>query len=271
LWEVDVDKWGLMVMHYTRCRITFAEDKLIAIAGVARRIADVSCLQSNQYLAGIWTPSICNGLAWSVTALFTSKIYGSSDYVAPSWSWASIYGRINTNDSKSYGYAQIPIATLQSSSIRTENDNNFGQVKGHVAQLKLGKFETMGVTTVKSIVHYGDYGEEELNFLQMGLEENSFDTFARLDDEEYLNQRRIPYRDDLSKMYGLVLREWRRHRWMGDLENDCQRIDGIILYEEYSDVYSRIGYFSIDVKNLDESEYRECMNYFPIRDSITII
>jgi hypothetical protein len=75
--------WYEIVELYGRCQITKAEDRLPAIAGVAKRI---SALTGYSYLAGLWLEDIVRGLCW----YSSDGTQTSSKYVGPTWSWVSL-------------------------------------------------------------------------------------------------------------------------------------------------------------------------------------
>jgi hypothetical protein len=70
-------------MQFCARRITFEEDSLSAVSGLAK---EVNRHIGKEDLAGIWAHDIYNGLLWSAGAQASYP----STYVAPSWSWASI-------------------------------------------------------------------------------------------------------------------------------------------------------------------------------------
>ncbi|RYO96347.1 hypothetical protein DL764_007483 [Monosporascus ibericus] len=78
--------WGDIVAEYTRRKLTYQTDKLVAIQGIANAVAPIV---SRTYFAGIWvdTPrAVLMGLVWS------SRFRGADSRrldVVPSWSWAS--------------------------------------------------------------------------------------------------------------------------------------------------------------------------------------
>jgi hypothetical protein len=76
--------WYSIVEYYGPCDITKAEDRLPAIAGVAKRI---SAMTGFSYLAGLWLEDIVQGLCWRYD---TGLLQTSSQYVAPTWSWVSL-------------------------------------------------------------------------------------------------------------------------------------------------------------------------------------
>jgi hypothetical protein len=76
--------WHNRVSVYSKCRLTFRNDKLAAIFGLASRFALQWGIQSSSYLAGLWKENLVNDLLWS-TPYWKSKLYPDR---APSWSWA---------------------------------------------------------------------------------------------------------------------------------------------------------------------------------------
>jgi hypothetical protein len=57
----NYDGWQSIVMQYTRCRLSYEEDFLPALSGLAR------CFQTelgSQYLAGLWRNDVIRGLLW---------------------------------------------------------------------------------------------------------------------------------------------------------------------------------------------------------------
>lgn len=92
--DADVFKcWYRMIENYTSRKLTVRTDKLIAVAGLAGRFATAKGLN---YRAGLWKEDILFGLLWS--AHRTGISYGGpqqpADPIAPTWSWASITGRV---------------------------------------------------------------------------------------------------------------------------------------------------------------------------------
>lgn len=85
---------------YSRCKLTYSKDKLIAILGLAQLFH--SNLE-DEYVVGMWRRELVQQLSWSVKQPTCARKY--SNYVAPSWSWASIdltldgstfHGNLNT-------------------------------------------------------------------------------------------------------------------------------------------------------------------------------
>ncbi len=79
--------WDEIVQLYSSCELTKQSDKLIAIAGIAERMA---VLMEDVYLWGMWKRKLPEGLPWCVKN--TLEVTRPRPSVAPSWSWASICG-----------------------------------------------------------------------------------------------------------------------------------------------------------------------------------
>jgi len=96
-------KWMELVEKYTTSKLSVYTDKLIAMAGLAgearRRFG------GDEYLAGMWRKDLHKQLAWYVEAYPDPK-EGShaspsraNTYLAPSWCWSSVCGKIKTDTS----------------------------------------------------------------------------------------------------------------------------------------------------------------------------
>lgn len=83
--------WRGVVQAYSKGRLTFSQDKLSAIAGIAM---DLWRSLRDRYLAGHWEGDMIHSLLWMV---YQSEDYIGlpSEYRAPTWSWASIDAEIN--------------------------------------------------------------------------------------------------------------------------------------------------------------------------------
>jgi hypothetical protein len=90
-----VDDWKDLVIEYQNRSISFADDKLAAIAGIATEFHRLK--PGDTYLAGMWRSSLINELCWMVEPSKIPRAFGSrpEKYRAPSWSWASIDGAVS--------------------------------------------------------------------------------------------------------------------------------------------------------------------------------
>jgi hypothetical protein len=77
--------WDMVVSTYATCDLTFRTDRLIALSGIAHK---VQAMIQSDYLAGLWSSHIPYNLMWQPN--YYRSFYRSPEYVAPSWSWASV-------------------------------------------------------------------------------------------------------------------------------------------------------------------------------------
>ncbi|KAF7557898.1 hypothetical protein G7Z17_g279 [Cylindrodendrum hubeiense] len=87
--------WFELVDRYTSRSLTKQTDVLLALSGIARSTAEST---SDEYYAGLWKSHFSHCLLWAskwhVGQGFTQHSR-PSDYLAPSWSWASIKGPVH--------------------------------------------------------------------------------------------------------------------------------------------------------------------------------
>jgi hypothetical protein len=76
--------WAKMVAQYSRCPLTKLEDRLVGISSLAKILSKSSDLR---YIAGLWEHQLPRQLLWEVGTVFEAK--QPSQYIAPTWSWAS--------------------------------------------------------------------------------------------------------------------------------------------------------------------------------------
>lgn len=82
--------WNMILAEFTARGITNLSDKLPALAGIAKWYAET---YHEHYLAGIWAEDLPLALLWS---LGYDRTTNKRNIESPSWSWASVDGRIHT-------------------------------------------------------------------------------------------------------------------------------------------------------------------------------
>lgn len=78
----------------TNRNLTFGTDKLVSISALAKRFGNANF--QTEYLAGLWNQDLAVQLLWSPARLQLKSrpTTRQTEYRAPTWSWASIDGRI---------------------------------------------------------------------------------------------------------------------------------------------------------------------------------
>lgn len=89
--------WCDIVEVYSRTDLSFPQDELTALSGVAKYFA-IKLQMHDKYLAGLWQQDLRVQLLWSTNAsrsgFQVQRTRRVSPYRAPSWSWAAVDGSI---------------------------------------------------------------------------------------------------------------------------------------------------------------------------------
>ncbi|KAF1994695.1 HET-domain-containing protein, partial [Amniculicola lignicola CBS 123094] len=89
--EDIIEAWQHAVTEYSKRELSFPGDKLIACAAVAQRIGE---LHNYTYRAGLWEENLKHEILWRMDILPLILKPRPVEYRAPSWSWASVEGKI---------------------------------------------------------------------------------------------------------------------------------------------------------------------------------
>lgn len=84
--------WMLVIFHYSPLQLSNRNDRLPALSGLAKRFSITGRLGT--YLAGLWSVHLDRMLCWSFAGYVPKN--RSPGYVAPTWSWASGQGTVNS-------------------------------------------------------------------------------------------------------------------------------------------------------------------------------
>jgi len=134
-------RWHMSVTSYTLCNLTRQTDKLIAVGAIAREMAS-SGVDAGRYLAGLWETALVQQLDWlCVTGRQTParKYLGDAEYVAPSWSWASITAPIQPRMPSLPSHepeTQVVLAEVIAVDVQTLTDYAYGAVKSGWVKLR---------------------------------------------------------------------------------------------------------------------------------------
>ena len=120
--------WSAIVSRYSVTSLTKGEDKLVAISGIAKRMQS---LLDDEYLAGLWRKDLPCQLLWWVNdhnPAYPLPPTRPRLYRAPSWSWASVDGKINSYYGQCKNYEGILITVLDAVVMPVGADST-GQIK----------------------------------------------------------------------------------------------------------------------------------------------
>jgi hypothetical protein len=83
----------MIVEEYSKKNLTQESDRLIALYGIAQSIKQQ--YTHDEYVAGMWKKHLLNQLLWMT---YTNLKKARPGYRAPSWSWASVIGKLMFRD-----------------------------------------------------------------------------------------------------------------------------------------------------------------------------
>lgn len=120
---------------YAGLDLSVPGDKLVAISAIAKetraQFSRLGAPSSAEYLAGIWKHSLPGGLLWNLR----DSGRRPPSYRAPSWSWASVDGRLNIQQTWDFEPA-VWFASLVDASVTPVSDDDTAEVQGGSVVLK---------------------------------------------------------------------------------------------------------------------------------------
>lgn len=109
--------WTKMVEDYTQRSLSYRGDILIAIGALAREFHTKNGVLLGKYLGGFWEHHLRSGLLWHNTVdISKSWSEQQSQYLAPSWSWASCPSPISFRNKSEM---HLPLGEFANSAMKT--------------------------------------------------------------------------------------------------------------------------------------------------------
>ena len=219
--KYDLYYWPEIVTAYTRGKLTRADDKLVAISGLAKRLQSMT---GDEYLAGLWRSSLPYELTWQVDSSLNEPRVRPTFFRAPTWSWASVDTPVSygfTANGPRHGHIMIEVIASGVDVVNADPTgqltNGFIRLSGSVIPCRIG----------------GRHYDSDLEvFISLGLRSREIKGRMRPD---------VPRTEsDPSEVFCLPILNH------GD-PNSYFRIKGIILetFDPSRNVYKRCGHFEI--------------------------
>jgi hypothetical protein len=120
--------WCAVVTNYSRRDLSFHQDKLPALSGLAKRM---HLICNTDYLAGLWQSEFTQGLLWYVESRRPNAASGAPvPYLSPSWSWISqIDKQVSfVNDYLCWNLGKLGMTKIKAK-CKLATNNPFGPVK----------------------------------------------------------------------------------------------------------------------------------------------
>ncbi|KAL2070260.1 hypothetical protein VTL71DRAFT_13286 [Oculimacula yallundae] len=119
--------WKTTVHTFTKRELSFASDRLPALAGVAARFHSI---RKDEYLAGLWREDLHLQLAWVRAQNDDNPSLQPTEYQAPSWTWSSVTGSVRYLESYMIRYHSHAIDIVSCRVQLITDASPFGKVKG---------------------------------------------------------------------------------------------------------------------------------------------
>lgn len=179
--------WYALVGRYSCGGLTKTRDKLIALSGIAREIAQCMGASEDDYIAGLWRQDLLYGLLWKTPTIIgpaSRRVRPGREepYQAPSWSWASV----NCPATVNYRLHSTPhdaLAVVEKVHVTPKLDP--------LGEILPGAYLRITGTTYKARLRYADFGGRIWPELSIGvlskIQPRFKGSFAVLPDERFLD------------------------------------------------------------------------------------
>ncbi|RSL55406.1 hypothetical protein CEP53_007105 [Fusarium sp. AF-6] len=128
--DPDIPRWYSLAYKYSKLSLTHPEDRLPAISALARDFQVRRKLTPNDYIAGHWRSDLWFTLHWRIVDRRSRQ---DTNYLAPSWSWASVGCRV---DGPTMELPLNKFADILDVSVVSENNDPFGKIKSGSLRLR---------------------------------------------------------------------------------------------------------------------------------------
>ncbi|KFA78589.1 hypothetical protein S40288_09086 [Stachybotrys chartarum IBT 40288] len=129
------DWYSAVLEQYYGSVLTYAGDRLPAISGLA---AVFQRQVDSRYLAGHWEKGLLESLTWNVEVAHEQLPRSREPYVAPSWSWASLFAPVKVNvipAPTGWKRDYIPIAKVLDADVTLASADLWGAVSDGVLRI----------------------------------------------------------------------------------------------------------------------------------------
>lgn len=215
--------WNDLVFNYSRMSLTYPEDKMVALSGVAKMVRS---RVNDQYVAGIWRKNLVNQIVWETYFHGQGRFYptpGQPHYRAPSWSWASIDHPIFYFGKWSLGESDQPLIEVEDVQVEYASGDDTGRIQNAWLDLK-GNLKPLYLTRTQGTDREQDEPWDAVFLPEYGAPRPPFDDFifcgaAQLDNP-LVEERIIQHDSENGLLFYMPIA-----RFQGDYENDYKRDD----------------------------------------------
>jgi hypothetical protein len=249
--------WWMVIREYTMRRLSFVDDKLLAISSIA---TEFQRLRPDEYLAGMWRSTLLRDLQWqrgigSWSQLMESALIekqststeADSRHRVPTWSWASVDGPVTGPWENLKSMRESRRAAVISCDTNLVSEAApFGLVSG-------GKLVIRGPLKSLSIDDTYDRFMETSPYIASG----ALGTKIGIIQQDHGNLPNPPYRTSVMDFFGehpstrqeyLGVPPHETTIWflgLASTETDEREISGLVLWKNGDGTFSRTGHFRL--------------------------
>ncbi|KAF2117951.1 heterokaryon incompatibility protein-domain-containing protein [Lophiotrema nucula] len=155
--QVILHQWIGLLQEYSKTSVTYTDDKLVAIAGLAKMVHAVLDVG---YVAGMWNMYLPQQLLWRLRP-FNEVLRQPSSYRAPSFSWASVENPVVWNITIPSGSEDsLELIDIETIRITHASPGMFGAVTGGYIDIKGKLISRRDGDESKYYGDYMDHGRE---------------------------------------------------------------------------------------------------------------
>ena len=122
--------WYNMIPDFAQRKFSVPTDRLPALSGLATMAA---AQKNGRYCAGLWWEDISYSICWQTSRYSPFESFRPDCYIAPSWSWASVMGRVDFPSTKSsFGFTRpkpLDSATFHDYQSILRGSNPYGEIE----------------------------------------------------------------------------------------------------------------------------------------------
>ncbi|KAF5574016.1 het domain-containing protein [Fusarium pseudoanthophilum] len=238
-----VHKWYKMIHDYSRRKLSYDADRLPALSGLASFIARS---RGAQYCAGMWWEDISYVLSWHATG---GDMRPSSEYVAPSWSWASAFGSVTFPGQTHYHSHPAPMSSVKYLDVYLElkGHNLFGQLSCgwlHLQAVTVRLIKPIRLDTGQLRCHIEGIGDtfEAVTVFDLGHSQHEVQGIVLM--RARVNEMAGKNRPEKLRLQGIIVRK------AG--EEDLSRFRNCKRLPRSERVFQRVGYFDVKLTTKEE-------------------
>jgi hypothetical protein len=248
--------WENVIRTYTACSLTKADDKLVAISGIAKWMHEVMMSQpkageltssakndsSLRYLAGLWSSNLPAQLIWSIT-----NGTRSPGYRAPSWSWASLDGLVSFSAAFGDGSDLIDVISVACEPLSPVDP--YGQVSESGSILKVrGR---LAAVTASPIDNYSSNNSQPFGMIitASGLH---LSAIYRPDYQDISQEPHNDVHKQFKQLYCMPIRRYQQTVLVGGLEPTVQKLGCLVLESVRDNLQGRGCFRRVGVVTLEQ-------------------